>query len=255
MKDLAVQIIENSRVSRSFFLLKFKYPLKLKPGQFFNIRINNSVDPYLRRPLSVHDWDAQTHTVSLLYKVVGRGTKLLAALKKGSEFKVLGPLGNSFELKGLRGKDAVALIGGGIGLAPLVFLAKELAKRKIKVHVFAGFKNKAEVYVAPAVKKISKELFISTDDGSLGKQGFITAYFAEKLSKQRYAAAFVCGPENMMKITSAICKKADVPVQYSLESIMGCGIGACMCCVCDTVMGYKKVCADGPVFKDEELVW
>ncbi|MBU0579798.1 MAG: dihydroorotate dehydrogenase electron transfer subunit, partial [Candidatus Margulisbacteria bacterium] len=105
------------------------------------------------------------------------------------------------------------------------------------------------------LKKISKEVFITTDDGSAGRCGFITSCFAEELKKEKFKYVFVCGPNPMMKITHAICRKADLSAQFSLESIMGCGVGACMCCVTETITNYKKVCSDGPVFKGEELKW
>ncbi|MFC1517490.1 dihydroorotate dehydrogenase electron transfer subunit [Candidatus Margulisiibacteriota bacterium] len=255
MKDLTVDILENKKVSSAFSLLKFKYPEKILPGQFFNIRIKDGLDPYLRRPISVHDLDSKTKTVSLLYKVVGHGTEVLSGKKKGSQLKVLGPLGNSFDAKGLTSKSKIAIVGGGVGIAPFLYLVKELKKKGIKIYAFLGFRNKKEIYIDPELKKACQEVFIATDDGSAGHCGAVTSCFAEELNKIDLKRVFVCGPDPMLKIMHAICRKAEVPAEYSLESIMGCGIGACLCCVCDTIKGYKKVCSDGPIFKDEELKW
>jgi dihydroorotate dehydrogenase electron transfer subunit len=255
MKDIETKILQNEQVNTLWYLLKVKYSLKLLPGQFVNVKLNDQIDPFLRRPISVHDWDASKKELSLLYKVVGKGTKYLSGQPKGANLKILGPLGNTFDLKGLNKDQKVALIGGGIGIAPLLYLGKALAGKGVKFDTYTGYKNKAEVYISPQLKKLSKKVIIATDNGSAGQKGFITDVFQKSIAKNKYDLVFVCGPEIMMKKAVQVCKPAKIDIQVSMESIMGCGIGACMCCVTESLHGYKKVCSDGPVFKPEELGW
>ncbi len=255
MKDVTVTIIQNKAVSSSFSLLTFTYPYPVLPGQFVHVRLNDRIDPFLRRPFSIHDCDAKKKTITLLYKRVGKGTNYLATLPKGTALTILGPLGNSFSVEGVSRGSTVALIGGGIGFAPLLFLARKLSVKGVAVHTFMGFKTKAEVFVDAALKQCSEKVHIATDDGSFGECGFVTDCFSRALETTAFDQVFVCGPDLMMKRIHALCTQKDIPLQLSLESIMACGLGACMCCVSETKAGYKKVCSDGPVFTKEELPW
>ncbi len=255
MHDISVEILQNTSVNDSFSLLTFKYPYPVKPGQFVHVRLNEQIDPYLRRPFSIHDYNASKKQVTLLYKLIGKGTKYLALQPKGTKLAVLGPLGNTFDLTKVKKGSKVTLVGGGIGFAPLFYLTKELVKKKADVSVFIGFKTKKEIFIDPAWKKLCKKIYISTDDGTSGHKGFVGACFAEQMKKTTFDQVFTCGPELMMKHVYTLCTQASVPLQLSLESIMACALGACMCCVTETLHGYKKVCSDGPVFKREELQW
>ena len=255
MRDITTDIITNTKVNDHFSLLTFSYPSTVHPGQFVHLRLNDRIDPFLRRPFSIHDHDPKKKTITILYKLIGEGTQYLSTLPAGAALSVLGPLGNTFTYKDLSAGSKIALIGGGIGFAPLLFLARKLAEKKMLMHSFMGFKTSSEVFIDPELRIFSEKIFLSTDDGTKGENGFITDVFEKIVAKNSYDQVFVCGPEAMMKRVYAICKKNELPLQLSLESIMACAIGACMCCVTETQNGYKKVCSDGPVFNKEDLSW
>lgn len=213
-----------------------------KPGQFINIALSGF---YLRRPISVHDYDNKT--VTIIYKVVGKGTEYLSTLKKGEVLDVLTGLGNGFDID-LSGERPL-VIGGGAGVPPMYRLAKDLIKNGKKPVAILGFNKKDEIFCKEEFEQLGIEVYISTADGSVGEKGFVTDVI-KKLKDYTYF--YACGPEPMLK---AIYNTAEASGQLSFEERMGCGFGACMGCSCKTKYGNKRICKDGPVLFKEEIIW
>lgn len=219
------------------------------PGQFVMVRAAESLDPLLRRPFSIHSRGADG-SLSLLFKVVGKGTALLAKAKPGTALDLLGPFGRGFDMSAA--DKPVCLIGGGMGIAPLLFLAQELPGRK---YALLGARNHDEL--APLAKEFAKlgcAVQLATDDGSLGHHGFIPDLLDEILPQ--ISRVCTCGPSPMMRSVARKCRTAGTPCQVSLETHMACGLGACLGCVLPGADGRQAhVCTDGPVFNAEELAW
>ncbi len=210
------------------------------PGQFINIKLDGL---YLRRPISVFDTDNES--VTIIYKVVGRGTKQMAEMKSGETLDVLTGLGNGYNTT-LCDNKAV-LLGGGVGVPPLYMLAKTLINEGKTVSVILGFNTKDEVFCEEDFKALGTDVTVTTVDGSYGVKGFVTDALPEE-----YDHFFTCGPEPMLK---AVYKATKTSGQMSFEERMGCGFGACMGCSCKTIAGYKRICKDGPVMLKEEILW
>ena len=210
-------------------------------GQFVDLRLP---EKYLRRPISVCDYDETTLT--LIYKVVGSGTEIMAALPVGTKLDVLTGLGNGYDTD-LSG-DRPVLVGGGVGVPPMFLLAKELIAQGKKVTAILGFNKKEEIFCEEDFKALGAEVFVTTVDGSYGIKGFVT----DAMKEIDYTYFYTCGPEPMLK---AIYKASETSGQFSFEERMGCGFGACMGCSCKTITGYKRICKDGPVLKKEEILW
>ena len=211
-------------------------------GQFINIKIEGL---FLRRPLSVCDYDGESFTV--LYKTVGKGTDMISDMKAGEKLDVLTGLGNGFDTSksGLR----PLLIGGGAGISPMYRLAKDLIDEGKKPEVILGFNKKEEIFFEEEFKALGLNVHISTIDGSRGTKGFVSDVI-KQLSGYTYF--YTCGPEPMLK---AVSDAADTSGQLSFEARMGCGFGACMGCSCETKYGSKRICKDGPVLQKEEVIW
>ena len=218
------------------------------PGQFVMVRAAESLDPLLRRPFSIHSRGADG-SLSLLFKVVGKGTALLAKAKSGDALDLLGPLGKGFDCTG---NGPVCLIGGGMGIAPLLFLAQELRGLK---YALLGARNQEELApLATLFADIGCTVQLATDDGSLGHHGFIPDVLDAVLPDVRQVCT--CGPSPMMRSVVSKCRAAGMPCQVSVETQMACGMGACLGCVMPGADGRQvHVCTDGPVFKAEELAW
>ncbi|MGN0173678.1 MAG: dihydroorotate dehydrogenase electron transfer subunit [Acutalibacteraceae bacterium] len=212
-----------------------------KPGQFINIKLDGF---YLRRPISVCDYDIGT--VTIIYKVVGKGTEKMAEMQKGQKLDILTGLGNGFDTS-KSGKTPV-LIGGGVGVPPLYNLCKKLVSEKKKVSVILGFNSKDDVFYEEEFKALGAQVYVATADGSYGEKGFVT----DVLKKLDYSYFYTCGPEPMFKAIEAIAKTSG---QYSFEERMGCGFGACMGCSCKTKYKNIRICKDGPVLEREVIVW
>ncbi len=225
------------------------------PGQFMHVRCGSSADPLLRRPLSVHDVDRGKGTLTLLYRAAGRGTALLAGLGPGAGISLMGPLGRGFSLPagaGLR----VALAAGGIGVAPLYFLLKELVSRDFFVYVLVGAQTAEDLLCGDDFKLLGSRTSFATDDGSCGHKGPVTDLLESLLASGGVDLVYACGPPPMLKRVAGLLTGTGVPGEISLERHMGCGVGACLSCVCKVRSGaYRRVCADGPVFPVEEVVW
>ena len=210
-------------------------------GQFVNIRLEGM---FLRRPISVCDYDDQTLTI--VYKVVGKGTEAMSAMAAGTGLDILTGLGNGYDLT-LSGEKPV-LLGGGVGVPPMYNLAKKLKAEGKDVTVILGFNTASEIFYEEEFKALGCGVTVTTVDGSYGVKGFVTT----ALETVDYTYFYTCGPEPMLK---AVYKASNTSGQMSFEERMGCGFGACMGCSCKTLTGYKRICKEGPVMKKEEILW
>ena len=219
-------------------------------GQFFTLRAWGADEaPFLSRPISVHKWDAETQTVEFLYAVVGEGTRKLTALMPGDSFQLTGPMGNGFDTADLLSRyKKIAVVGGGIGTAPMYQLTRELAAGGVKPDVFFGFRDKP--YCMEEYRSIANSVKVSTDTGAVGFHGFVTQLY----DPADYDVVLVCGPTVMMRNAARLCAEKGTPCFVSLEKKMACGIGACLGCTCETASGEgKSVCKNGPVFDAAEV--
>lgn len=239
-------ICSNSQIATNIYQLKISQsgdgPLiyfEGNPGQFYMLK-GWDLDPFLPRPLSISD--ISNGMITFLYEVRGRGTHIISKLKTGDRIELLGPLGNGFDLN-IEGN--IAIISGGIGIAPMVYTAKEL---KNNIDFYCGFRS--EAYCINEIKENVDNIHISTEDGSIGHKGLIVEIF----TPEKYDIVLTCGPIPMMRRVIDVCK-GKVPVFLSMESRMACGVGACLGCTIETTLGMKRVCKDGPVFLGEEVVF
>lgn len=228
-----------------------------RPGQFVMVKVSDGPTPLLRRPLSIHDADATGF--ELFFKVAGLGTDILSRKKPGDSLDLIGPLGKGFTVsEAMKGKRAF-LVGGGRGIAPLCFLARELGAVGARTTVFYGGRRLADVPLRDKFEKAGFELLCSTDDGSYGFAGRVTELVSRELTRSIPDFIYACGPDAMMKALAALAAKHGVPSELSLESVMGCGIGACWGCVHriknETGDGWTKICEEGPVFPGERVLW
>ncbi len=242
MKQSFFEIIENVPLTSNVYRMKLRGDTSdiTAAGQFVNIKLDGL---YLRRPISVCDLDGDVLTI--IYKVVGKGTEVMSRLKSG-KLDVLTGLGNGYDLS-VSG-DKPLLLGGGVGVPPMYLLAKRLIAEGKKVSVILGFNTKDEVFYKDEFEALGADVTVTTVDGSLGVKGFVT----DAAKDMDYSYFYTCGPEPMLK---AIYKSLKTSGQFSFEERMGCGFGACMGCSCKTVTGYKRICKDGPVLTKEEILW
>ena len=211
------------------------------PGQFVNIAIEGC---YLRRPISVCDYDSES--ITLIYKVVGRGTEIMSQMQAGEKLDVLTGLGNGFSLSA--STERPLLIGGGVGVPPLYNLAKKLKQAGKKVEVVLGFNRADEIFYAEEFKALGVDVHIATVDGSVGVKGFVT----DAMKELEFDYIYTCGPLPMLK---AIYSASECDGEFSFEERMGCGFGACMGCSCQTTKGSKRICKEGPVLKRDEIIF
>ena len=242
MKQSLFEIVENTALTENVFkmVLKGDTSAITAPGQFVNIQLEGL---FLRRPISV--CDVQGDCLTIIYKVVGKGTKQMSQMTAG-KLDVLTGLGNGYDLS-LSG-DKPVLLGGGVGVPPMYLLAKKLIKEGKKVSVILGFNTRSEVFYEDAFRALGADVTVTTVDGSYGMKGFVT----DALKGMDYTYFYTCGPEPMLK---AVYKASVNSGQMSFEKRMGCGFGACMGCSCKTITGYKRICKEGPVIKKEEILW
>ena len=241
-KQTQFSILENTPLTASVYrmVLRGDTSAITAPGQFVNIALDGK---FLRRPISVCDYDASTLT--LIYKVVGSGTAQLSAMGGGT-LDILTGLGNGYDISAAG--DAPVLIGGGVGVPPMYRLAKDLTAMGKTVSVILGFNTGSEIFLREEFEALGCKVIVTTADGSVGLRGFVT----DALKDMDYSYFYACGPEPMLK---AVYKASKTPGQMSFEERMGCGFGACMGCSCKTLTGYKRICKDGPVMKKEEIQW
>ncbi|MBR5262532.1 MAG: dihydroorotate dehydrogenase electron transfer subunit [Clostridia bacterium] len=243
MKQEFLTITENKKIAKDVYLMVLEGDTSAitASGQFVNIKLDGF---YLRRPISVCDYDEKTLTI--IYKVVGQGTEVMAELPCGEKLDVLLGLGNGYNLE--KSGDAPLLIGGGVGVPPMYNLCKKLIAEGKKATVILGFNTKEEIFFEDEFRALGADVYITTVDGSYGTKGFVT----DVMKNLTYTYFFTCGPMPMFK---AIEATAATSGQYSFEERMGCGFGACMGCSCKTKYGNKRICKDGPVLEREEIVW
>ena len=223
---------------------------EIAPGQFVQVRIDGSSNTYLRRPISIHDVDFQHNEITLLVQQVGEGTRHLAMSEMGNVINMVLPLGNGFS-QPEKGEKCL-LVGGGIGIAPLYYFAKVLNEKGIQPTLLLGGKTESDLLRIYDYQKLG-ETFVTTEDGSLGEKGFVTMHSVWQM--QGFDKIYVCGPKPMMKAVAKLAAEKDVWCEVSLENLMACGLGACLCCVEDTVDGHVCVCKEGPVFNTRRLKW
>ena len=242
MKQSIFEIISNTALTDSVYkmVLEGDTSAITASGQFVNIQLEGK---FLRRPISVCDWNDETLTI--VYKVVGHGTEQMAGMTAGEKLDILTGLGNGYDLS-LAGENPV-LIGGGVGVPPMYSAAKKLAEMGIRAKVILGFNVKDDIFYEEEFKALGCDVTVTTVDGSYGVKGFVTNALPET-----YTYFYTCGPEPMLK---AVYKATSTSGQMSFEERMGCGFGACMGCSCKTITGYKRICKEGPVMKKEEILW
>ena len=247
---LDAQILENKSICQDIWQMTVACPeiaRQAQPGMFVHIGIPRG-ELLLRRPISMADVDAAAGTLLFIYRRVGKGTHCLSELAAGDSINCLGPLGHGFDLTAKK----PLLVGGGMGIAPLLFLAK---KMKGGADILMGGRNEQEMFWPSFYREYVRNIFITTDDGSLGSRGVTSDLLPQLLISNAYDRIVVCGPEVMMRSIAHLAQQYGIPCQLSLEKRMACGLGACLSCSCDTNSGQrKKVCKDGPVFWAQEVL-
>ncbi|MTI47745.1 dihydroorotate dehydrogenase electron transfer subunit [Sporosalibacterium faouarense] len=252
-------LIENCRVKKNEKIIEDIYKMEIineqitklgKAGQFLQIKVNNQDTPLLRRPISINEIKIDEKVIVIYYKVIGKGTKLLSEVKSGEILNVIGPLGTGFETN--YEEKSIALIGGGIGVAPLIELGKRLSDRN-KVYSYLGFAD--NTYLEEEFKKFSTSIGVSTVSGRVGYKGLVVDIFKNELIDKKIDLIFACGPNPMLREIAEIAKLNNIECQVSLEERMACGFGACLGCSIKTIHGMKKVCSDGPVFWSSEVIF
>jgi len=264
MFQIKAKLLYNKRVKDEYLCCAFEAREIAKracPGQFVNIRIIDNYAPLLRRPFSIRR--IRGKNIEIFYEVVGQGTEILARKKAGEYIDIIGPLGNGFDYPTpYTLRPTPILIAGGMGVAPLIFLAEKLTERKTqnskhKTLVLIGAKTKKQILCEEEFKKLGCAVKIATDDGSRGFKGYVSELLKKIVSSIKHQASsiYACGPKPMLKEVSRISGKFKISAQISLEEHLACGIGACLGCMINTKDGYKRVCKEGPVFAADEIIW
>jgi len=247
-------VLSNERLNHEYVVLNLKHPSQLPdmlPGQFVEVKVENGPNTFLRRPISIHDIDKDQNTMKLLVQEIGEGTRLMGELKEGDKLNLVYPLGNSFSLPE---KKRVLLVGGGCGIAPLLFMGRYLKANGVKPQFLLGARTKEGIIALEEFKKLG-EVHITTEDGSLGTKGFVIHHPVVKTQTPEIDMIYTCGPEVMMKVVAKYAGNHGIKCEVSLENSMACGFGACLVCVTDTIDGNKCTCTDGPVFDSTYLKW
>jgi len=255
----AMKRIEDLKVQNIRWLNSSSYILELtgseatadiQPGNFAEIRVDNHPDVFLRRPFSYLDFDEERNMVSFFVKAIGKGTKKLGAMEEGDNVSLIHPLGNEFSIPE---NKKVLITGGGSGIAPFIMLGRELKERGNEVVIITGGRTAEDILFTDEFSAYG-EVYCTTEDGSLGEKGLITQHsiFAGELN---FDLIYTCGPDLMMRAIAGIAKENDIACEASLENLMACGFGACLCCIQETTEGNKCVCTEGPVFNINDLKW
>lgn len=245
-------VVTCERLSDSYGLLRLTHDRKLPdmaPGQFVEILVSQSPNTFLRRPISINFLDRESNELWLLVRDAGEATHYLINSKPGMTYNVVLPLGNGFSTEGIG--ETPLLLGGGVGVAPLLYLGKVLADKGVKVRFALGGRSASDLLMLDEFKKYG-EVFVSTDDGTAGDPGVVTA---NRVFSTEISHIACCGPTPMMKAVARIAAERGISCEVSLENHMACGLGACLCCVEDTRDGNVCVCTEGPVFNIEKLKW
>ncbi len=243
MKQQIFTLLSQDHLARDIYRMQLQGDTSeiTAPGQFVNIKIDGL---YLRRPISICDWEE--NSLTLIYKVVGKGTEVMKDMTPGTKLDILCSLGNGFDMT--KCGTAPLLVGGGVGTPPMYGLCRRLAERGVKSTVVLGFADQSDVFYEKEFQALGADVRIATVNGSYGVKGFVTDAMQDLAPTYTYA----CGPIPMLK---AVSDATAVSGQFSFEERMGCGFGACMGCSCETKYGNKRICRDGPVLEKEEIVW
>ena len=250
--DLTVRSAE--RLNDKYVLLKLTHESPLPPmlpGQFVEVRVDNSPTTFLRRPISIHFVDEATNELWLLVAMIGKGTRRLGLLHKGDKVNGLLPLGNGFTMPE-NASARMLLVGGGVGVAPLLYLGKALRERNIEPTFLLGARSKEDLLERDLFNRFGR-VFVTTEDGSEGERGFVTQH--SLLQSEQFDQIATCGPKPMMVAVARYAMKMGIECEASLENHMACGLGACLCCVEKTTEGNVCVCTEGPVFNIKNLLW
>ena len=269
--QFTAMILSNAEVSPGYWRMRLTAPQEFasaSPGQFVMVRVSGAIDPLLRRPFGIFDVGIHTPAQSgavaqpyfeMLYRVVGKGTALLSTLHETDLLDILGPLGKGFN-PGPADEEKL-IVGGGVGLAPLYLLARQLVAHS-PVRLFAGGRTRDDILCITEFERLGVECYTATEDGSLGEQGLVTEALIRRLDAHKgRAAIFACGPHGMLNAVATIATDRSIPCQVSLEGYMACGLGACLGCVAPghghstESPDFRCVCTDGPVFESGELKW
>lgn len=268
MAVLKRKVLSNEEIAPDIFRVRMEIWDEVKsacPGQFIHVRCSSLYDPLLRRPFSIHE--VNRDTVGILYRVVGKGTVLLSEKKRGDMLDVMGPLGSGFKI--LPGRGPFVIAAGGMGAAPMIFLAKIISGMvkdsagkfgNADIKVLIGAQTKKLVLCEEDFKKLGCSVEVATDDGSYGREGYVSRLFNELVGKMKPLRVYACGPGAMLREIAIEAFKYKVSCQMSFEARMGCGVGVCLGCVVkmkepDGSLVYKRVCREGPVFDAEAVVW
>jgi dihydroorotate dehydrogenase electron transfer subunit len=250
---LDLELVETLALNTQYVLMKFHHEQTLpamEPGQFIQVRVDGSPNTYLRRPISINFVDTEKNQLWLLIQLVGDGTKTLAATPIGNKVNMILPLGNRFSKP--EASDRVLLVGGGVGVAPLLMLGKEIMEMGLEVTFLLGARSSKDLLELDEFSKYG-QVYTTTEDASAGEKGFVTQHSI--LNEQAFTKIYTCGPKPMMQAVSNYASKKNIECEVSLENSMACGIGACLCCVEDTVDGHVCTCTTGPVFNIKKLKW
>ncbi len=249
-----LRVTEVNRLNKRHVVLELlapeKFPLIL-PGQFVQARVEDSPSTFLRRPFSIHSVDYKKNTLRLLIQIKGPGTRHLSELQTGDHLNLIYPLGNSFSLPFT--KD-VLLVGGGCGVAPLLFMAQFLSQHNIRPTILLGFRTSEEVSEIETYSAFGKVL-VMTDDGTEGEKGLVVDHSVFQRERLEFKKIYCCGPDAMMKAVAKIARMHKTDCEVSLENTMACGFGVCLCCITPTDKGNERVCVEGPVFNIKRLPW
>jgi len=269
VKKINVTVLDNKMVTRHYGLMRLacEKPLgNVQPGQFIYLKLPTTAGgiPFLRRPFSIYDYElaGKKPVISLLYKIVGQGTKQMSRLKKGTSLNLLGPLGHGYKIN--KQARTSILVAGGIGIAGIHLLLKQLNKLQTqkRIYLLLGVRTKSELYIPPVSKSSEIKVLLSTEDGSYGECGFVTGLLEKVVTRlspveKKLIQVYACGPQAMAQAVAGVTMPLDIPCQLSLEARMACGLGFCRGCVVpiykNGIMSYASVCEDGPVFEARQI--
>ena len=247
-------VTDNRRLNGEYVILTLELDRDLPeilPGQFAEVKVDNAPNTFLRRPISIHDVVEEKRQIKLLVQEIGEGTRVMGSLQKGDKLNLVYPLGNSFSDPATK---EVLLVGGGCGVAPLLYLGRKLREKGITPRFLLGARNSEGLIALDEYEKVG-EVNVTTEDGSMGTRGFVIHHPLMRTDSPGYSHIYTCGPEAMMKVVAKYSEKHGIKCEVSLENRMACGIGACLCCVTDTKDGHVCTCTDGPVFDSTYLKW
>lgn len=250
-----LRLVSTEELSSDYFLMKFtrEEPLpEMLPGQFVEVKVDNSPTTFLRRPISVNYIDKETNELWLLIHAIGDGTRVLSLLPTNSMVNMVYPLGNSFTMPE-KASERLLLVGGGVGTAPMLYLGAQLYDRGFHPVFLLGARTASGILQLEHFERFG-DVFCTTEDGSMGEKGFVTQH-SVLASQPAFSRIYSCGPKPMMMAVASYAHKNNISCEVSLENTMACGVGACLCCVEDTTKGNVCVCTEGPVFNINQLKW